>query len=148
MNFLVGIHTHYIVTIRTGEKTLMQPPRCPYLGNNSAFRASRGVHNKFLCKMFWCNYFKSTDFFNWFYTHRTLPQLVSAPQPSEILNYSTKNDQNQTKSKERQQFFWCFQMTKLFKSCHIITLAIIFKRGFGGCMNSERINIEVCTIHD
>ena len=24
----------------------MHPPRCPYLGNASALRASRGVHNK------------------------------------------------------------------------------------------------------
>ena len=31
----------------------MHPPRCPYRGNASALRASRGVHNKLSNPLYW-----------------------------------------------------------------------------------------------
>ena len=34
---------------------------------------------------------------------------------------------------------------KYFESCHIITLVIKFKRVLEGCVNSNRINAEVCS---
>ena len=46
-----GRYTHplHIVIITTGGKILMHTLRCPYQGNASALRASRGVHNNITC---------------------------------------------------------------------------------------------------
>ena len=46
--------------------------------------------------------------------------------------------------KLRTNFFWVLLKFCESESCHINSLAILLKRVLGRCVNSDRINEEVC----
>ena len=76
----------------------------------------------------------------------TLAPYNSCPKWNIKLLKTTKNGGNES-NKVVLFFLWGhIEIMWKLQSCHIISLAVIFKRVMGGCVNSDWINAEVCLV--